>query len=275
MDKAEEVAPVSESSCRHIVSLSGGKDSTALALYLRNRIPNLEYVFCDTGEELEETYEYLKRIEAKLGVSITRLNPERRFRHYLDVYKGVLPDPRTRWCTRMLKLKPLERYVGEDPVCLYVGIRADEPYRKGYVSTKPNIRPRFPFVDDGLRLDDVERILTESGLGRPAYYEWRSRSGCYFCFFQQRREWVGLLKRHPNLYWKAAEFEKTDATTGREFTWVQNESLRELAKPERVEEVLADYEGRRKAARALAPDTLKKRWTDEGEDDEGCVVCHL
>jgi len=86
-----------EKSCRHILSLSGGKDSTALALYMRDRVPQMEYVFCDTGEELAETYDYLLKIEAQLGVRITKLNPERHFRHYLDLYRGVLPDPRTRW----------------------------------------------------------------------------------------------------------------------------------------------------------------------------------
>jgi 3'-phosphoadenosine 5'-phosphosulfate sulfotransferase (PAPS reductase)/FAD synthetase len=204
-----------DTTCRHILSLSGGKDSTALALYMRDRVPHMEYVFCDTGEELAETYDYLLKIEAQLGVKITKLNPERRFRHYLDLYRGVLPDPRTRWCTRMLKLHPFEDYVGEAPVSLYVGIRADEPSRTGYVSTKPNIRPRFPFVADGITHRDVLRILNESGLGLPEYYKWRSRSGCYFCFFQQRREWVGLLERHPDLYWKAAEFEKCDPVSGR------------------------------------------------------------
>ena len=51
---------------RHIVSLSGGKDSTALAIFLRGKIPNIEYVFCDTDKELPETYEYLDRLEAFL-----------------------------------------------------------------------------------------------------------------------------------------------------------------------------------------------------------------
>lgn len=64
---------------RHIVSLSGGKDSTALAIYLRGKIPGVEYVFCDTGEELPETYEYLLKLEAFLGQSIIRLNPDRPF----------------------------------------------------------------------------------------------------------------------------------------------------------------------------------------------------
>jgi 3'-phosphoadenosine 5'-phosphosulfate sulfotransferase (PAPS reductase)/FAD synthetase len=58
---------------RHIVSLSGGKDSSALAIYLRGRVPDLEYVFCDTGEELPETYEYLERLQAYLGQPIVRL----------------------------------------------------------------------------------------------------------------------------------------------------------------------------------------------------------
>ena len=57
-----------EKSCRHILSLSGGKDSTALALYMRDRVPQMEYVFCDTGEELAETYDYLLKIEAQLGI---------------------------------------------------------------------------------------------------------------------------------------------------------------------------------------------------------------
>ena len=58
---------------RHILSLSGGKDSTALAVYMRDRLPNMEYVFCDTRKELPETYSYLDQIEAFLGKKITRL----------------------------------------------------------------------------------------------------------------------------------------------------------------------------------------------------------
>jgi len=265
-----------EKSCRHILSLSGGKDSTALALYMRDRIPQMEYVFCDTGEELAETYDYLLKIEAQLGITITKLNPERRFRHYLDLYRGVLPDPRTRWCTRMLKLHPFEQYIGEAPVLLYVGIRADEPHRTGYVSTKPNIIPRFPFVEDGITHRDVLRLLNDSGLGLPEYYKWRSRSGCYFCFFQQRREWIGLLERHQDLFWKAAEFEKFDPVTGKHFTWIENESLKDLAaNPERIAQIKADYEKRQSEGVCGRGDsTLMDVFSDDAERD-GCLVCHL
>ena len=199
---------------RHILALSGGKDSSALAVYMRGKVENMEYVFCDTGEELEETYEYISKLQDNLCTEITTLKSERDFKYYVDLYNGVLPDARTRWCTRMLKLKPYEDYIGDDPVISYVGIRADEPHRTGYISTKPNIKAVFPFVEDNIRHDDVMRILKDAWLGLPRYYDWRSRSGCYFCFYQQKIEWVGLKENHPDLFEKARAFEKFDSETG-------------------------------------------------------------
>jgi 3'-phosphoadenosine 5'-phosphosulfate sulfotransferase (PAPS reductase)/FAD synthetase len=73
---------------RHILALSGGKDSSALAVYMRDEVPRMEYVFCDTGKELPETYEYLAKFEAFLGQPVVRLNPERGFDHWLEVYGG-------------------------------------------------------------------------------------------------------------------------------------------------------------------------------------------
>lgn len=260
---------------RHICSLSGGKDSTALALYMRDRVPEMEYVFCDTGEELAETYDYLDRIEAHLGRKVHRLNSDRDFKHYLEIYRGVLPDPRTRWCTKVLKLRPFEKHVGDGEVVLYVGIRADEPRRKGYISKKPNIRTRFPFVEDGITRHDVFRILEDSGLGLPKYYEWRSRSGCYFCFFQQRREWVGLLETHPDLFKKAMAFEKTDPVTGERYTWVQGMSLSELA--ERAEDIKREFEERmQREIQFRANQSLREVFSDEVmEHSPSCTICHL
>src|SRR6478736_8844209 len=111
---------------RHICGISGGKDSSALAIYMRDRVPDMEYVFCDTQKELDETYEYLDRLQAVLGKPIARLNAERGFDHWLEMYRNYLPSSRMRWCTRMLKIKPFEKYVGNDEVRMYVGIRADE-----------------------------------------------------------------------------------------------------------------------------------------------------
>ena len=105
-----------------------------------------------------------------------------------------------RWCTRLLKIKPFEEFVGEDKAYNYIAIRADED-RVGYKPLKNvearNIEPKYPFKEDGITERDVYRILEESGLGLPDYYKWRTRSGCYFCFYQRKAEWIGL-KREPS-----------------------------------------------------------------------------
>ena len=92
---------------RHILSLSGGKDSAALAIYMRDRVANMEYIFHDAGKELDETYEFLARIEAYLGKPVHRTTPPNSFDHWYKVYGEIVPSNHRRWCTRMLKLKPL------------------------------------------------------------------------------------------------------------------------------------------------------------------------
>jgi len=223
---------------RKILSLSGGKDSAALAIYMKDREPEMEYVFCDTGKELPETYDFLNKLEAYLGKPILRLNSEFSFDHWLQVYSGFLPSARMRWCTKMLKLKPFERYCGDDLVHSYVGLRADED-RQGYISSKPNIIPFYPFRKDGIVVSDVFQILETNGLGLPGYYQWRTRSGCYFCFFQRKAEWIGLMDYHPDLFEKAKAYEKAATASCERYTWSQGESLIELAL--RREQVLADY----------------------------------
>jgi hypothetical protein len=267
---------------RHVLGLSGGKDSSALAIYMRDRVPDMEYFFCDTGAELPETYEFLNRLEAAVGKPIVRLNTNRDFDHWLEVYQGTLPSPQMRWCTKNLKIKPLEEWVGDDPVISYVAIRADEN-RLGYVSTKPNIKAVFPFREDGIDKEGVTRILDEAGTGLPDYYEWRTRSGCYFCFFQRKHEWVGLKDRHPELFDKAVAYEEKirhqhTAMQGRDYTWSQGESLHELI--ERREEIEAKHQlAMERAAKRVKPNRplleVLSDALDADDDEAGCSVCHL
>lgn len=270
---------------RRILGLSGGKDSAALAVYLHKhkQIQNIEFFFCDTGKELPETYDYLDRLKARLGIKIVTLAAERGFDHWLDVYGGVLPSPNVRWCTKALKIEPIEKFVGDDEAVSYIAIRADETDRKGYISTKPNIQAVFPFIDDGYTRDDVFRILDESGIGRPKYYDWRSRSGCFFCFFQQKIEWVRLADSHPDLFEEAVKYEEEKGGAG--YTWTQGETLRELIG--RQDEIIAEHErSQERAKRRLkvmreqgqpgANRPLSEVLTELMDDDAdpGCVVCH-
>jgi 3'-phosphoadenosine 5'-phosphosulfate sulfotransferase (PAPS reductase)/FAD synthetase len=363
---------------RHLLGISGGKDSAALAIYMKDKYPQLdiEYYTCDTGKELEETYQLIKNLEIYLGKTIQLLiaaegSNEDPFDHFLKMYGGYLPSSNSRWCTKKLKLEPFEKFVGNDPVISYVGIRGDED-REGYISRKSNIQSIFPFrqniwsedviskllsntqisqielISKGLennenkaRFDevlqkpitqsfplpqklkllldlntihfnaivfaflkttpyplsieesfplvnnnevlvreDIFNILEKSGVGTPNYYKpveftvnqskghySRSRSGCYFCFFQQKIEWIWLYEQHPDKYTKAMEYEKDG------FTWNQEETLGDLIKPERMQRIKEEYIKKiRKNADIKSPYLLDILREAEGE---GCAACFI
>lgn len=149
---------------RHVLGISGGKDSAALAMYMKMNHPEIEmeYYFSDTGKELPETYELISELESFLGKTIIKLeanhshkNP---FDHYLDIYNGFLPSSMARWCTQKLKLEPFERWIGDDLAISYVGIRDDED-REGYVSTKSNIQSVFPFRKHIWSIEVLHKVL--------------------------------------------------------------------------------------------------------------------
>lgn len=275
---------------RHVLGLSGGKDSAALAVYMRQHHPelNIDYFFTDTGKELPEVYDFLGRLEGFLGKPILRLNPNRDFDFWLREYNHFLPSPNTRWCTRQLKLLPFKQWVrpmllAGDIVTSYVAIRSDEEYRQGYIPTEENLTVKLPFREDGIDKQAVMDILEASGVGYPKYYEWRSRSGCTFCFFQQKIEWVRLKERHPEAFEEAKSYEKSALEHGSPFTWTQGEPLENLENPERAKQIVNDYELRRQR-------DLKKRPVNPlrpaqsildiddlyGEDEGGgaCLICH-
>jgi len=272
---------------RHVLGLSGGRDSAALAVHMAQTRPEieLEYFFTDTGKELPEVYEYLGRLEGFLGKPIERLNPDRDFDFWLRQYKSFLPSPRTRWCTRQLKIRPFEQWLWPaldrgDQVVSYVAIRSDENYREGYSSTHPKLSVSLPFREEGIDKAGVIDILEASGLGLPSYYEWRSRSGCTFCFFQQKIEWVRLMERHPESFEEAKSYEKNAIEHGSPFTWSQGESLEELARPERVEQIREEH--RKRVERAKAKRIRNPLRSDDSEIDidelygqaKVCLACH-
>lgn len=362
---------------RHVLGISGGKDSAALAIYMRKNYPeiDIEYYTCDTGKELEQTYQLIKNLEIYLGKQITVLRAAERshvdaFDHFLKFKGQFLPSSFNRWCTKDLKLTPFEKWVGNDLVVSYVGIRGDED-REGYISRKPNIQSIFPFRRNiwsedviakilkntnipfleaaypefskdselkrikaiaaeplskrfkqdekltallGINIKafnqvvfkylkgttyslayandyplindtrivirkDVFKLLDESGVGVPDYYKSiefeidgqkgeysRSRSGCYFCFYQQRIEWVWLYEQHPDLFQKAMEYEKSG------YTWGQNESLADLIRPERIVQIKKEYLIRKSNNQPKSPYLLDILDDAEGE---GCAACFI
>lgn len=230
---------------RHLCGISGGKDSAAMAIYIKKKYPeifnNLDLFFTDTGSELPEIYTYLDKLEKFLGKKIVRIKADptikekykvvsgddesNPFEDLLKQYKGYLPAPNARWCTRAMKIVPLEQWVKGDYCISYIGIRADEK-REGYSTQSKNnrIEPVFLFHRDGLVLNDIYTLLEESGVGLPEYYKWRTRSGCFFCFYQRRVEWAILHILYPEWFNKSKKYE-TQHEDGRTYTWVKDKPL--------------------------------------------------
>lgn len=291
---------------KHVLGLSGGKDSSALALYMRETRPDLdiEYFFTDTGYELPETNEFIDQLEEKLGY-IHRLNArslnniegrgEVDFSSMLKKHQNFLPSQRDRWCTVQLKLKPFEQWVDNFikegfEIMSYVGIRADEPSRTGLLTIDKPITTVMPFRDDGIVKSDIENILQRNGLELPEYYSWRSRSGCSFCFYQKKIEWIRLKEHHPDLFEQAKEFEKGESNnvTGERFYWMgKGEPLETLEDPKRRAQIIDNHEKqverfkRKKRRNALLGDiggVCEFNDIDEIYDDvEGggaCITCY-
>ena len=140
----------------HIVPFSGGKDSTATALWLNEHEPrDYIYVYNDTSAELPEVEACLRRAEQRFGKPIVRIVAD-----LPEVIReqGMLPSPRARYCTRMVKTHALDDWIGKRRAVLYIGIRADEQ-RVGYQVTRPNITVRYPLQEAGLGLADVWRMI--------------------------------------------------------------------------------------------------------------------
>ena len=272
---------------RHVLGLSGGRDSATLAVFMRQNHPDLdiEYFFTDTGKELPEVYEFLVKLEGFLGKPIVRLNPDRDFDFWLKQYNDFLPSPQTRWCTRQLKLRPFEQWIKPSldagtTIYSYVAIRSDEQYLEGYSSKHENLIVQLPFKDVGIDKSGVLEILDGVGLGLPTYYEWRTRSGCTFCFYQQKIEWVRLMERHPEYFEEAKRYEKTAMDHGSPFTWSQGESLVDLSRPERIAQIKEDHQRRLermcevRQVNPLRPDAEPIDIDDLYGKAKVCLACH-
>lgn len=241
---------------RHIIPISG-KDSLATAIWQLTHEPDqpYEFVFNDTRAELPETYEWLDRVERVMGIKIERIGKS--LEAVIDGH-GILPSARIRFCTKDAKIRPMNRFIGKDQAIVYFGLRADEPDRVGAFETG-KLKPRYPLREAGIGLEMVYRIVETRDLMPPAFFwprlyiavidatgglhgigmkivqewpesmrarmfAWRSRPNCFFCFFQRRYEWVGLLEFHPELFDRAEAIElRVGGGTEREsgFQWIE------------------------------------------------------
>lgn len=195
---------------RYVVGLSGGKDSTALALRLKDVEPRTdwEYIITPTGDELPEMLAHWTYLESLLKKPLIRItNQGHTLNSLIQIQKG-LPSFRLRWCTRLLKIQPTIAWcVKNAPVTLHVGLRADEEVRAGIYGDY--VASRFPFREWNWSLKDVLEYLELREISIP------KRTDCARCFFQRLSEWHSLYLNYPDIYWEAAQQEITYGHTFR------------------------------------------------------------
>lgn len=172
-----------------IVALSGGKDSTAMALRLAEVEPgDYTYICTPTGNEPPAMWAHWQVLSKLLGSPIVPLG----WRTLVGLIErqGALPNWRQRWCTRMLKIEPYAAYLSKHRECVsFVGLRADEPEREGgdYLDV-PGVTMRFPLREWGWGLREVVEYNASRGIVIP------KRTDCALCFFQRLIEWWELWR---------------------------------------------------------------------------------
>ena len=211
----------------HIVALSGGKDSTALALRLVEVEPrDYVYVCTPTGDELPEMFEHWNLLGKLLNKPLLPVTCGESLDGAIR-RQNALPNWRQRWCTRILKIEPYLQWCATQTPCVsYVGLRADEESRPGIIAQVPGVEMRFPLKEWGWGLKEVMGYLDERGVSIPR------RTDCAKCFFQSLGEWWELWNEHPEIYSVAEEQEQNTGHTfrspGRDSWPASLKSLREM-----------------------------------------------
>lgn len=220
----------------YVVSFSGGKDSTALLLRLLElQEPIDEVIFCDTYKEFPQMYQHIEKVKAVVeaaGIRFTELRNEKSFDYYMfehepkrrspDKFKEKYgeatgyswADSRTRWCSQLLKIQIIDKYIKSlGDVIQYIGIAADETYRLERKITQTGNR-RYPLVEWGWTEQDCLNYCYSLGYDWGGLYNYFDRVSCWCCPLKNLDELRTLRKNFSKLW---SELLDMDGRTWRQF----------------------------------------------------------
>ncbi len=207
---------------KHIVSFSGGKDSTAMLLrMLEEGWPVDEIVHVHTGMEFGQMYRHIGQVREYIGRPITVLRPKHSFLYYMFRYekkkgqnkgqKGYgwphVGNGMFRWCTRHIKQEVLMAHMRPmEPLYNYRGIAADEPgrmYETAY--GRPQQKIRYPLAEWGMKESDALGLCYSRGFDWGGLYQHFDRVSCFLCPMQGIGELRKLYNHYP-LYWSMLRY---------------------------------------------------------------------
>ena len=240
--------------------------ATAIVQMEREPRDDYELFFNDVQAELPETYEWLDKVEKYLNMPIHRVGisleqiifeqnciPSQRVRFCTRlakikpmeewigeddalVYFGIRADEeRPGYVGGVDNITPKyplrEEGIALNGVLQLVASRRLSP-PKFFWKTMYDlvVKSLTEINEEGFRIYDethTTKILSRlPSIVFDDLFAWRTRTNCYFCFFQRVYEWIGLLEHHPDLFNRAQEIEEQVGGTGEDrFTWIEGISL--------------------------------------------------
>jgi 3'-phosphoadenosine 5'-phosphosulfate sulfotransferase (PAPS reductase)/FAD synthetase len=186
---------------KNYLSMGFGVNSVALYLLMEDLKMEFEAVFVDHGGDWPETYEYAEYFVAT-GRPVTIIKPDVKgasnIFEYAWAYKMV-PSMMARWCTRLFKILPVNNYI-EKPCYMHLGIDAGEA-KRAKLNVEKGIESRWLLIEHDIDRDGCKELIASHGLAVPP------KSGCWFCPYQRKAQWMDLRRRRPELFCKAQQLE--------------------------------------------------------------------
>lgn len=200
MNNATAIKPELATEMKQYLSYGGGVNSTALLILMTRRGMDFEAVYVDHGCDWPETRDFVGCLQVAYPITIIRPDVQ----GFDNIYdygwrERFLPSRLLRWCTDKFKVTPLNKYM-KSPCTTAIGIDAGEA-KRAKPTDDPDRAKSYPLIDMGINRDGCKKIISDAGLPMPI------KSGCWFCPFQRRSQWVKLQEQHPDLFCKAIALE--------------------------------------------------------------------